>query len=52
MRVCLKQILLESRQICWNTFLRYALYNVDITIIWLLVDLKKKKILKTDDGEK
>ena len=42
-RVLLKQILLESRQICWNTFLRYALYNVDSTIIWLLVDFKKKK---------
>ena len=42
-RVRLKQILLESRQICWNTFLRYALYNVDSTIIWLLVDFKKKK---------
>ena len=42
-RVRLKQILLESRQICWNTFLRYALYNVDSTIIWFLVDFKKKK---------
>ena len=42
-RVRLKQILLESRQICWNSFLRYALYNVDSTIIWLLVDFKKKK---------
>ena len=42
-RVRLKQILLESRQICWNTFLGYALYNVDSTIIWLLVDFKKKK---------
>ena len=42
-RVRLKQILLESRQICWNTFLRYALYNVDSTIIWLLVHFKKKK---------
>ena len=41
-RVRLKQILLESRQICWNTFLRYALYNVDSTIIWFLVDFKKK----------
>ena len=45
-RVRLKQILLESRQICWNTFLRYALYNVDSTIIWLLVDMCLHEILR------
>ena len=44
--------LLETRQICWNTFLRYVLYSVDFTIILLLVDLKKKTVLKTEDGEK
>ena len=32
--------LIEARQICWSTFLRYALYNLDSrAIIWLSVDL-------------
>ena len=32
--------LIEARQICWSTFLRYALYNLDSrAIIWLSVDV-------------
>ena len=39
--------LIEARQICWSTFLRYALYNLDSrAIIWLSIDLNLGRIRK------